>query len=119
MRCPQCGTETPDEDWNCVSCRINLYWASRHYDDLAQIRERQGLRVPAQTPVFLRQAHEREMNDRIGRSGRIEHRVRQIARLAMRRQALAGDGPAEEGLGGEISGQRRSDRGQAWHWSGD
>jgi hypothetical protein len=84
MRCPQCGTETPDEEWNCVSCRINLYWASQHYDDLAEIRARHGLRVAGDTPEFLRRAHEREMNDRIARHGRVEHRVRQIARLAMR-----------------------------------
>jgi hypothetical protein len=98
MRCPQCGAETPDEDWNCVSCRINLYWASQHYDDLAQIRTDQGLRVVADTPAFLRKAHEREMNERIERNGRIEHKVRQIARLAMRVRASDGDastvGPA-------------------------
>ena len=85
MRCPQCGTETADEEWNCVACRMNLYWASRHYDDLAQIRNGQGLRVASDTPAFLRQDHEREMNRRIERNGRIEHKVRQIARLAMRR----------------------------------
>jgi hypothetical protein len=84
MRCPQCGTETPDEEWNCLSCRINLYWASQHYGDLTEIRARQGLRVASDTPAFLRRAHEREMNDRITRYGRVEHRVRQIARLAMR-----------------------------------
>jgi hypothetical protein len=83
VRCPQCGANTPDEDWNCVSCRINLYWATQHYDALAQIRARQGLRVQADTPGFLRQAHAREMNERIARHGRIEHKVRQIARMAM------------------------------------
>jgi hypothetical protein len=85
MRCPQCGTETADEEWNCVACRINLYWASQHYEDLAHIRTRQGLRVAGDTPEFLRRDHEREMNERIERNGRIEHKVRQIARLAMRR----------------------------------
>jgi hypothetical protein len=91
VRCPQCGAETPDEEWNCVLCRINLYWATQHYDDLAQIRGRQGLRLASDTPAFLRQAHEREMNERIDRYGRIEHKVRQIARLAMRRQTSARD----------------------------
>jgi hypothetical protein len=91
MRCPQCGMETPDQEWNCVACRINLYWASQHYDDLARIRMRQGLRVASETPAFLRRDHEREMNERIRRHGRIEHKVRQIARLAMR-----GGGPPEE-----------------------
>jgi hypothetical protein len=92
MRCPQCGAETPDDDWNCVSCRINIYWASQHYDDLAQIRTRQGLCVGADTPPFLREAHEREMNERIERNGRIEHKVRQIARLAIRRRWSANAG---------------------------
>lgn len=85
MRCPQCGTETPDQEWNCLSCRMNLYWASQHYEDLAQIRTQQGLRVASDTPDFLRRVHEREMSERIERNGRIEHKVRQIARLAMHR----------------------------------
>lgn len=85
MRCPQCGAETPDEDWNCVSCRINLYWATQHYEDLAQIRVHQGLGPEAPTPAFLRRAHQVEMDERIRRHGRIEHRVRQIARQAMQR----------------------------------
>jgi uncharacterized protein (DUF924 family) len=86
MRCRQCGAETPDEEWNCVSCRINLYWATQHYEDLAHIRTSQGLGEEVATPAFLRQAHELEMTERIERQGRIEHRVRQIARQAMRRQ---------------------------------
>ena len=53
MRCPQCGAETPDTEWNCVACRMNVYWASRHYDDLARIREQQGLSSRAPTPSFL------------------------------------------------------------------
>jgi hypothetical protein len=91
MRCPQCGAETPDEEWNCVSCRINLYWASQHYDDLAEIRARQGLGRGTDTPAFLREAHEREMRERIERDGRVEHKVRQIARLALRRGAQSGN----------------------------
>jgi len=96
MRCPQCGAETPDEEWNCVWCRINLYWATQHYADLARIRAGQGLRVETDTPAFLRRAHEREMNERIERNGRIEHKVRQIARLVMRRQAPGGNAGAVE-----------------------
>jgi len=84
MKCPQCGTETPDEEWNCVSCRINVYWASRHYQDLSQIRRRQGLRAQADTPTFLLQAHEHAMGERAGGGGTVEHKVRQIARRAMR-----------------------------------
>lgn len=83
MRCPQCGAETPDEEWNCVSCRMNVYWATRHYHDLAGIRERQGLPDSPPTPPFLIKAHERAMDDRADRGGRVEHKVRQIARRAM------------------------------------
>jgi hypothetical protein len=87
VQCPQCGAETPDEEWNCVSCRINVYWASQHYEDLAGIRRRQGLSAGAATPSFLVQVHERAMNERAERGGRVEHKVRQIARRVMRRQA--------------------------------
>jgi hypothetical protein len=84
MRCPQCGAETPDTEWNCVSCRMNVYWASQHYDGLARIREQQGMPASPPTPSFLIQVHERAMNERADRGGRVEHRVRQIARRAMR-----------------------------------
>ena len=85
MRCPQCGAETPDEEWNCVSCRMNVYWASQHYEDLAGIRQLQGLHVPADTPPFLIRAHASAMDERAERGGKVEHKVRQIARRAMRR----------------------------------
>jgi hypothetical protein len=85
MRCPQCGAETPDSEWNCVSCRINLYWASQHYDELAEIRRQQGLAPGSSTPPFLIGVHQDAMDDRAGRGGRVEHRVRTIARLVMRR----------------------------------
>ena len=84
VRCPQCGAETPDTEWNCVSCRINVYWASRHYEDLARLRQEQGLPPGAPTPAFLVRVHERAMDERAGRGGRVEHKVRQIARRAMR-----------------------------------
>jgi hypothetical protein len=87
MRCPQCGAETPDEEWNCGSCRINVYWASQHYEDLAVIRQGQGLPAAAATPSFLLQAHQGAMNERADKGGRVEHKVRQVARLAMRRRA--------------------------------
>lgn len=95
MQCPQCGAETPDEEWNCVSCRMNVYWASQHYGDLARIRRQQGLPPDASTPAFLVQAHEHAMDERATRGGRVEHRVRQIARRVMAagrdRDAAAGD----------------------------
>jgi hypothetical protein len=86
MQCPQCGAETPDQEWSCVSCRINLYWASQHYEDLARIRQQQGLPGTASTPRFLIKTHQDAMDDRAGRGGRVEHKVRKIARLFMRRQ---------------------------------
>ncbi len=86
MKCPQCGAETPDEEWNCVSCRINVYWASQHYEDLARIRQQQGQGAAASTPGFLKETHQNAMDDRAGRGGRAEHRVRKIARLLMRRR---------------------------------
>lgn len=87
MQCPQCAMETPDEEWNCVSCRLNVYWASQHYDDLAGIRKQQGLHASADTPAFLLEAHERAMSERADRGGKVEHKVRQIARRAMRGKA--------------------------------
>jgi len=83
MRCPKCGVETPDSEWNCVSCRINLYWASQHYEALAHIRREQGLTESAPAPAFLVQVHERAMAERADKGGRVEHKVRQIARRAM------------------------------------
>jgi hypothetical protein len=87
MQCPQCGAQTPDDEWNCISCRMNVYWASQHYEDLAGIRDRQGLDAAASTPAFLIKAHENAMTDRAARGGRVENKVRQIARLAMRGKA--------------------------------
>ena len=87
MQCPQCGAQTPDQEWNCVSCRVNVYWASQHYEELAGIRQQQGLRSGASTPPFLVKAHEQEMSERVERFGRVETKVRAIARLAMRGKA--------------------------------
>lgn len=87
MQCPQCGAKTPDDEWNCTSCRMNVYWASQHYEDLAGIRQRQGLNAPANTPSFLLRAHEHAMSERADRGGKVEHKVRQIARRVMRGEA--------------------------------
>lgn len=95
MKCPQCGAETPDEEWNCVSCRMNVYWASQHYDDLAGLRRQHGLRDTADTPSFLLAAHASAMDDRAGRGGRVEHKVRQIARRVMREQVRDRTSPAD------------------------
>jgi hypothetical protein len=87
VRCPQCGLETPDGEWNCVSCRINVYWASQHYDALASIRDGQGLAPAPATPSFLLASHEQAMTERADRGGKVEHKVRRIARESMRQQA--------------------------------
>jgi hypothetical protein len=87
MKCPQCGAETPEQEWNCVSCRMNVYWASQHYEDLAATRQRQALPPSAATPPFLQEAHRRAMNERAERGGSVEHKVRQIARRVMRGEA--------------------------------
>ncbi len=84
MQCPQCGAESPDDAWNCVSCRINLYWAHQHYGELAHIRERQGLEIRASTPAFLVKVHERALHDRASRGGEAMNKVRSIARSIMR-----------------------------------
>ena len=90
MHCPQCGTHTPDEEWNCGSCRMNFYWASQHYEYLTGIRQRQGGHLPAETPAFLLQAHVSAMDERAERGGKVEHKVRQIARRVMRGEARGG-----------------------------
>jgi|SRR5450755_1242137 hypothetical protein len=99
MQCPQCGEETPDEEWNCASCRINVYWASQHYADLAGIRQQQGLRSSPATPSFLLQAHASAMDERADKGGKVEHKVRQIARRAMKRE-----GPSQASVPAQITG---------------
>jgi hypothetical protein len=89
MRCPQCGAETPDDQWNCVSCRINLYWAHQHFDELARMRTQQGLEAEAEIPPFLVRVSERELGDRARRGGSGENKVRQIARRVMRGESSA------------------------------
>lgn len=85
MKCPKCGTDNPDEAWNCISCRINLYWVTQHYDGLAGIRERHGLPETVRSPSFLVKAHKDAMDDRAVRGGNIENKVRSLARKVMRR----------------------------------
>jgi hypothetical protein len=74
----------PDGDWNCPSCRINVYWASQHFGDLASIRGDQGLAAAPATPPFLLAAHQSAMTERESHGGSVEHKVRKIARAAMR-----------------------------------
>ena len=87
MQCPQCGVETPDDAWNCVSCRVNLYWAHQHFGELARIRGQQGLEARPPTPSFLVSSHKKEMTERAPRYAQIESKVRTIARRIMRGEA--------------------------------
>jgi hypothetical protein len=65
---------------------MNVYWASQHYAELTRIRRQQGLPEGAASPGFLVQAHATAMDERAQHGGRAEHKVRQIARLTMRKQ---------------------------------
>lgn len=98
MKCPQCSAHTPDEEWNCVACRMNVYWASQHYDGLAGIRRDQGLRDSPETPPFLRAVHAAAMEERVPRGGRVEHKVRQIARRVMSERGRGRRASASGGL---------------------
>ena len=89
MRCPQCGADNPDDRWNCVSCRINLYWAHEHYAELARIRAEQGLSDQSPTPPFLREVHRRAHADRDTRGLNAMNKVRGIARRVMHGEADA------------------------------
>ncbi|HEX7737350.1 MAG TPA: hypothetical protein VF458_21060 [Ktedonobacteraceae bacterium] len=51
--CPQCGTMNEDNVKNCSQCRINMYWAYQHFQELAAIRENNKLAPAPQSPVFL------------------------------------------------------------------
>ncbi|MDQ1430861.1 MAG: hypothetical protein QOF40_1463 [Actinomycetota bacterium] len=91
MKCPKCGAENPDEEWNCGSCRINLYWATQHYEGLAEIREGLGLPERAPSPSFLIKTHHDVMADRAARGGPTENKVRATARKVMRRKQQESD----------------------------
>ena len=51
--CPQCGTMNEDDVKNCRGCRINMYWAFQHYEELAAIRQVSKLATRPETPSFL------------------------------------------------------------------
>lgn len=51
--CPQCGTINDDDVKNCQRCRVNMYWAFQHYEDLATIRKRNNLAPRPETSSFL------------------------------------------------------------------
>jgi hypothetical protein len=84
MVCPQCRTEVPNEDWNCPSCRINVYWAHEHFEELAERRRREGLRPSPATPAFLLSSSRRAYEERAPRVAHLQSKVREIARRVMR-----------------------------------
>lgn len=51
--CPQCETMNEDDAKNCKNCRVNLYWAFQHYDELAHLREANKLTPRPQSADFL------------------------------------------------------------------
>jgi hypothetical protein len=51
--CPQCATMNDDDQKNCCECRINLYWAFQHYEELATIRKMNRLASRPEATSFL------------------------------------------------------------------
>jgi len=51
--CPQCGTMNEDDTKNCRKCRVNLYWAYQHYQELATLRTANTLAPRPETASFL------------------------------------------------------------------
>ena len=53
IACPQCGTMNETDVKNCQRCRINLYWAFQHYEELSAIRQTNLLAPRPESPAFL------------------------------------------------------------------
>ncbi|GHO54972.1 hypothetical protein KSD_11550 [Ktedonobacter sp. SOSP1-85] len=53
IECPQCGAMNENDVKNCAMCRINIYWAFQHYNELSTIRESSKLAPSPLTPSFL------------------------------------------------------------------
>ena len=51
--CPQCGSQNEEGAKNCQSCRINLYWATQYYKELAALRQASQLAPRPETAPFL------------------------------------------------------------------
>ncbi len=51
--CPQCGTSNENDTKNCRGCRINMYWAYQHYDELARLRKENLLPSRPSSATFL------------------------------------------------------------------
>ena len=42
-----------DDIKNCKGCRVNMYWAFQHFDELASLRKSRGMSARPQTASFL------------------------------------------------------------------
>ncbi|HCJ34736.1 MAG TPA: hypothetical protein DHV65_10635 [Ktedonobacter sp.] len=51
--CPQCDTMNDDDAKNCQGCRVNLYWAFQHYEELAALRKANNLAPKPTSAPFL------------------------------------------------------------------
>jgi len=57
--CPQCGTSNEDDIKNCRGCRVNIYWAFQHYEELTAIRKANKLASRPETSPFLVETSQR------------------------------------------------------------
>ncbi len=53
IECPQCGSMNEDDVKNCKGCRVNMYWAFQHYEELAAMRVTNKIAPRPETPSFL------------------------------------------------------------------
>jgi hypothetical protein len=53
IECPQCGSTNEDDVKNCKGCRVNMYWAFQHYEELAAMRVAKKIAPRPETPSFL------------------------------------------------------------------
>ncbi len=57
--CPQCGALNEDDGKNCKGCRVNLYWAFQHYEELATLRQANQLTPRPLSASFLLETSKR------------------------------------------------------------
>jgi hypothetical protein len=84
MECPQCRANITDDEWNCPSCRLNVYWAHQHLEELAELRGHGGMSPAPATPSFLVSSSKRAVEERAERLAHADGKVREIARRALR-----------------------------------
>ncbi len=53
VECPQCGATNESDAKNCKGCRVNMYWAFQHYDELASLRQANKLPARPNSASFL------------------------------------------------------------------